>query len=124
MNLHAKPDKKGALRTAWHIVTTEPWPFDPEHEFHPSRRWRFDWAAPPLRLAIEIEGVTHGGKGPGRHQRAEGYSKDCEKYNAAIEQGWTILRYTPRQIESDPVGVIEQVLRVATLRRAAMYGRR
>lgn len=123
MNIR-RADKKNSLRNAWHLVTNEPWPFEPEHKFHPERRWRFDWACSELRLAVEIEGVTHVGHGVGRHQRSEGYAKDCEKYNAAIELGWVVLRYTQRQVEIDPVGTIEQVLRVAEARRAAMYGRR
>jgi len=116
-------DKKECVRNAWALTTSEPWPFEPEHKFHPERRWRFDWACQSLRLAIEIEGVTHGGHGVGRHQRAEGYARDCEKYNAALECGWAVLRYTQRQVEQDPVGVVEQVLRVAGQRREALYGR-
>lgn len=119
-----RADKKDCIRNAWSMTTNEPWPFRPEHKFHPNRRWRFDWACPDLRLAVEIEGVTRGPHGVGRHQRAEGYEGDCEKYNAAIEVGWVVLRYTQRQVERDPVGTIEQVLRVAGQRREVLYGRR
>ena len=119
-----RPDKKDSLRNAWQLVTTEPWPFEAEHKFHPERRWRFDWAAPALRLALELDGVTHFGPSLGGHQTARGIEKDIEKRNAAVELGWVVLHYTQRQVAADPVGVIEQVLRVATMRRAAMYGRR
>jgi very-short-patch-repair endonuclease len=57
-----------------------------EYRFHPSRRWRFDIAFPSRKLAVELEGR-------GRHQTVVGYRNDCEKYNAAIELGWTVLRY-------------------------------
>lgn len=59
------------------------------------RKWRFDFAIPESKLAIEIEGgvwIT------GRHNRASGYLKDMEKYNTATVLGWRILRFTPEQI--------------------------
>ena len=62
-----------------------------EHRFAPPRRWRFDFAWPSLRLALEIEGGTWTG---GRHVRGRGYERDCEKYNAAALADWTVLRVT------------------------------
>lgn len=123
MNIR-RADKKDSLRNAWHLVTNKPWPFEPEHKFHPERRWRFDWACSELRLALELDGVTYFGKSLGGHQTAKGIEGDLEKRNAAVELGWVVLHYTQRQVEKDPVGTIEQVLRVAEARRAAMYGRR
>ncbi|MFQ5443568.1 MAG: hypothetical protein ACE5EK_03015 [Nitrospinales bacterium] len=71
----------------------------PEYKFHPSRRWRFDYAYTDinLRLAIEIEGGIWSG---GRHTRGKGYEKDCVKYNTAALHGWTVYRFTPGHIES------------------------
>ena len=65
-----------------------------EFRFHPVRRWRFDFAIPELKLAIEIEG---GSWTQGRHTRGKGYQGDIEKYNTAQLMGWKILRYTPQQ---------------------------
>jgi len=62
-----------------------------EYEFHPSRRWKFDYALPELKIAVEVEGGTRQG---GRHNRAEGYAKDAEKYNAAAALGWRVFRFT------------------------------
>lgn len=73
-------------------------PGQPEFCFAPPRRWRFDRAWPELLVAVEVEGVT-GGDG-GRHQRRDGFARDCEKYNAAALAGWTLLRFTPRQIRT------------------------
>ena len=74
------------------------WPeMVPEYRFHATRKWRFDFAFPDQKVAVEIEGVTYSGKG-GRHQRAQGYEKDCVKYNEANLDGWCLLRFTPRQI--------------------------
>ena len=67
-----------------------------EYRFHEKRRWRFDFAWPALRMAVEVEGVVWGGSG--RHQRASGYGKDCEKYNEALLAGWHVLRVTTQQV--------------------------
>ena len=61
-----------------------------EHAFHPSRKWRFDFAWPEKRFAVEIEGSGPGGTG--RHQRPAGYLADAEKYEAAMLLGWTVYR--------------------------------
>lgn len=62
-----------------------------EYRFAPPRRWRFDYAWPGLRLALEVEGGTWS---RGRHTRGRGYANDCEKYNAAALAGWRVLRVT------------------------------
>lgn len=66
----------------------------PEYRFDPIRKWRFDYANIEHMVAIEIEG---GAWTNGRHTRGNGFINDMEKYNAAIMQGWRILRYTPQQ---------------------------
>lgn len=65
-----------------------------ELKFHPTRRWRFDYAIPEYKIAIEIEGGVWTG---GRHTRGAGYIKDMEKYNAAATLGWYMLRFAPEQ---------------------------
>ena len=67
---------------------------DFEFQFHPTRKWRFDVAWPVWMLAIEFEGLVF--QGGGRHQRMEGYTRDCEKYNQAVKGGWRVLRYTQK----------------------------
>jgi len=71
-----------------------------EHRFHETRRWRFDWAWPDHRVAIEIEG---GVWTAGRHTRGQGFLADIEKYNAAAELGWRLLRYPPGRVDIDQV---------------------
>ena len=63
-----------------------------EHKFHPARKWRFDFAWPEVRLALEVEGGVWTG---GRHTRGAGFLKDIEKYNVAACLGWRVLRCTP-----------------------------
>ena len=78
-----------------------------EFKFHPKRKWRFDYYFAEYGVAIEIEG---GAFTRGRHNRATGFIKDMEKYNAAVEMKIFILRY-PSLNKID----IEQVKRVLEL---------
>ena len=73
----------------------------PEREYkfdtRNNRKWRFDFAWPYERIAVEV----HGGvwiPGGGRHNRQIG--KDAEKRNAAQLQGWDVYEFTPDQIKS------------------------
>ena len=62
-----------------------------EHRFC-SRRWRFDWAWPQYKIALEQEG---GIWTRGRHTRALGYLRDMEKYSEAAILGWCVIRVPP-----------------------------
>ncbi len=104
-----KRDAKESLKTAWSIFSKEPWPFEPEFRFHTVRRWRFDWAIESIKLAVEVEGVTHYGDAIGRHQSADGIEGDMVKYNVGVLAGWAVLRYSQRMIKADPEGVVKQI---------------
>lgn len=78
----------------------------PEHKFHPTRKWRFDWAIPDLKIAIEYEGL-HSAKS--RHTTITGFSNDCEKYNAAALLGWIVLRYTANTYKKASTDLIEAI---------------
>lgn len=67
----------------------------PEHRFAPPRRWKFDWAWPRERIALEIEG---GAWTRGRHTRGKGFLGDMEKYNRAAIMGWIVVRATPDDV--------------------------
>ena len=73
-----------------------------EYRFHPTRKWRFDYAIPALKIAVECDGGVWTG---GRHVSPKGYMKDMEKFNAAAELGWVVLKYTPQQLVT--IGTIE-----------------
>lgn len=66
-----------------------------EWKFHPVRHWRFDFAWPSRKLALEVEG---GAWTNGRHNRGGGFVNDMEKYNAAAMLGWRLLRVTPTRL--------------------------
>jgi very-short-patch-repair endonuclease len=103
---HGKVQRKRLkARKVKHVLTAEQvfaaaWEADPlpgaemvrEHQFHPDRKWRFDFAWPKVKLAVELEGFGTGGD-TGRHQSFVGFRGDCEKYTAATLRGWRVLRF-------------------------------
>lgn len=73
------------------------------------RKWRFDFAWPPCRIAAEVEGGTWV---YGRHSRGSGFENDCRKYNRAALEGWRVLRFTTSLIESgEALTTLETALR-------------
>lgn len=60
-----------------------------EYVFAPPRKWRFDFAHVPSKLAFEMEGGIwiHGG-----HSRPSAVIRDAEKFNAAALAGWRVIR--------------------------------
>jgi very-short-patch-repair endonuclease len=71
-----------------------------EYQFHPPRKWRFDFAyCVNKKIAIECEGLTAPWM-KSRHTTNQGFTKDCEKYNQAALDGWCVLRFTMPQIKS------------------------
>jgi very-short-patch-repair endonuclease len=80
----------------------------PRHEFkfHPEREWRVDFCWPEVFLAVEIEGGIWTGS---RHAIGAGYLKDMEKYNELAVNGFSLLRFTPDDVEKGKA--------IATIRR-------
>lgn len=68
-----------------------------EFKFHPSRRWRFDFAFPERMCAVECEGAVWTN---GRHTRGSGFVADLEKYNAAAALGWFVFRFDGSAVKS------------------------
>lgn len=79
-----------------------------EYRFHDTRRWRFDFAYPEDKLAIEV----HGGIWVrGRHTRGSGFTKDSEKYTEAALLGWRILHFPTSTVNSgEALSKIEKAL--------------
>lgn len=89
-----------------------------EYRFHPARRWRFDFAWPDLKLAVEVEGVTYFGKNKngsmklGRHQNGKGLTEDCIKYGEAMRLGWDVYRCTQQLVnDGSALSTIEILLK-------------
>lgn len=77
-----------------------------EYPFAHPRRFRFDFAWPNDRVAVELEGAVYSG---GRHTRGKGYEGDLEKYNLATLLNWRLLRYSRSMLDADPEGCIRQI---------------
>lgn len=65
--------------------------------FHPTRKWRFDFAWPREKVALEVDGGVFTG---GRHTRSTGFQEDCVKFNEAALLGWSVLRVTTTHVGS------------------------
>lgn len=79
-----------------------------EYKFVDDRRWRFDFAWPDKKLAVEVEGGTSFGRS--RHSRGDGFERDAAKYNRASREGWVVLRYTTRMVGAGEA--IDEILEV------------
>lgn len=65
------------------------------HEYMP--HYRFDFAWPELKVAVEANGGVWSG---GAHGRPKGILRDYAKGNRARLAGWTVLAVTQRDITS------------------------
>lgn len=67
-------------------------PWVREYAFHQERNWRFDFAWPSIRFAIEVQG--------GCHTVREQFYKDIQKRAHALLAGWDVLEIGPREVRS------------------------
>lgn len=70
------------------------------------RQWRFDFAFPDFKLAVEINGVNVQRLGGrlvvlGRHASIEGIRGDNEKTRAAIRLGWSVLPFLQTDVKPE-----------------------
>ena len=80
-----------------------------EYKFHPTRRWRFDYAWPDTMVAFEKEGGTWN---LSRHTTGRGYAADCEKYSEAAILGWAVIRATTDMINNGmAIQMVERAIR-------------
>ncbi len=66
------------------------------------RQFWLDFAVEAVRLAIEVDGVS-------AHSDPTAFHRDRERQNLLVRAGWTVLRYTPRQLQRDMPGVIAEI---------------
>jgi len=73
--------------------------------------WRFDFAWPDRKLAVEVEGGSFVG---GRHTRGVGFREDCHKYHHAMRLGWTVYRCEGTLIRTGyAVALVEKLLQAS-----------
>lgn len=89
--------------------------FEPQYKFHPTRKFRFDFAILEHKIAIEYEGGTWS---KSRHTSGAGYARDVEKYRLALLLGWKVLRYTVDDIEKGRglQGVVDDINELKNMR--------
>lgn len=63
-----------------------------EYVFSTVRAYRFDYAIPDLKLAVEYDGGIYQAKSG--HRSKTGVQRDIEKGNLAIQEGWRVLRFS------------------------------
>ncbi len=68
-----------------------------EFVFHPTRKWRFDWAWPEHKIALEIDGGLFMN---GRHSRGKGREEDYVKDFNALLLGWRVVRVSTGQMKT------------------------
>lgn len=61
----------------------------------PGRRFRFDWAWPDRKVAVEVQGGIWIG---GKHGRGSGIVRDHAKMNWSQVHGWRVLQAQPRDL--------------------------
>ena len=101
--VNKKTSKKSPLEEAFDAqlrslrVNKRALKYEREYVFHPTRKWRFDFAIPSAMLAIEVDGGLFRG---GRHNTGKGMLADMEKFNEALCLGWRVLRVGGPHIKS------------------------
>jgi very-short-patch-repair endonuclease len=79
-----------------------------EYLFCHKRKFRMDYAWPNNGFFMEVEG---GIWQQGRHNRAQGYLKDMEKYNLAAMLGWRMIRITPEELNKmSTISMIQKMI--------------
>jgi very-short-patch-repair endonuclease len=101
--------KSGLEETLLLLIKAEGLP-EPEREwrFHPTRKWRLDFAYPEKRIGIEVQGGIYV---RGAHSRGTGLERDYEKLNTAQMLGWTVFQFSRKMIESsEAIEMIREAL--------------
>lgn len=88
-----------------------------EHRFHPTRRWRFDYAILEYKIAIEKDGGVWM-KGGGAHSRPQNILRDMEKLTQASLLGWTVIRRTPEQLKTNET--LEMIKQAVELKKGGL----
>jgi very-short-patch-repair endonuclease len=78
----------------------------------PNRRFKMDFAWVKQRVAVEIQGGTYMGKSA--HNTGKGLSRDYEKNNLAIQNGWVVIYLDSKAINNlgkESLNLVNEILR-------------
>ena len=90
-----------------------------EFRFHPTRKWRFDWALPDIKVGIEFDGVVS----HSAHTSITNVLNDSAKMNEAALLGWIVIRVnTPSLRDGTGYEMIERAVAQRQLADAATGG--
>lgn len=78
-----------------------------QYYFHAEKNWRLDFAWHSVKIGIEIDGGEN--MLIGGHTYGLGFVSDRVKQNAAVLQGWRVLRFVGSHITGDPNYVIRTI---------------
>lgn len=82
----------------------------PEFYFSTERLYRFDYAIPEHKIAIEQEGGIWA-KGNSGHSSGTGIQRDMDKSNLAQSLGWNVIRRTPEQMKTaETIDLIQKII--------------
>ena len=68
------------------------------------RSYRFDFANPEIRLAIEIDGYAY-------HSSRESFARDRARDRDCTENGWTVLRFAAKEVMDDAKSCVGQAIK-------------
>lgn len=64
-----------------------------QYKFHPTRKWRADFAWPQFKIIVEISGGLYV---TGRHNRGAQMEQEYEKFNSAQAMGYRVFLFGPK----------------------------
>jgi hypothetical protein len=88
------PKEKRNLDTHMDYFAENGMKVEREYRFHPTRKWRFDYALPEFMVAVEFNGMFGGMA----HRSVREAIKDSEKLNQAQILGWIVVQVNTASI--------------------------
>jgi hypothetical protein len=102
------PDREGQFLKLWvAFAPSKPLP-QRQFLFHETRKWRFDFAWPQYKVAVEIDGGVYQRKATG-HRSISGVVNQMAKLNAAQIVGWKVLRFHADDLDKTPEDTVKMV---------------
>lgn len=103
---------RGGFRPGGELLNTRPHPRRPDLvQQYQAGRYRLDFAAPDVKIAIEADGW--------HHRSPEGAAKDAERDSWLRSHGWIVLRVDDRHGEDSLEDQIARAARLIWLERNA-----
>lgn len=92
-----KDKPKGIIWLEWNLLywgNERSLELKQEYQFDDARKWKFDFAFPAVKIAVEYEGGIFMQRSG--HNSHTGIQRDIDKYNRAQALGWKVIRCTAK----------------------------